>query len=47
MWQRAQTCPGGGWTGWGRLDGGLVSVASETNTDGRVELFGVDRTAGV
>jgi hypothetical protein len=44
---RAQTTPGGSLAAWSVLDGGLRSVAAETNADGRVELFGVNAAGQV
>jgi hypothetical protein len=34
-------------SGWGRVDGSLRSVAAATNADGRAELFGVSRIGTV
>jgi Tectonin domain/Right handed beta helix region/PASTA domain len=45
VYRRAQITAGdAAWTAWDPLDGSLAAVASETNADGRVELFGVNAT---
>ena len=39
---RAQTSPGGPWSGWQAAPGYLTSITTVANTDGRLETWGVN-----
>jgi hypothetical protein len=41
LYRRHQNTPGGTWSAWTKMDGGVTNVAAETNADGRIELFAV------
>lgn len=48
VYRRAETGSGdGAWTAWDPFDGSLSAVASETNADGRVEVFGVNAAGSI
>ncbi len=42
IFRRAQTSPGGPWTGWEPVEGYLTSVSVGTNADGRLEVWGTN-----
>jgi|GEM_PF-514669 hypothetical protein len=41
LYHNWQTTPGGSWSGWVALGGGIIEIATASNLDGRVVLFAI------